>query len=270
MPDIVDGFDPLETYDNGAREYAAVSDSYWSYVALRSVERLALQPGERVVDIPCGPGPALALAAEAVGRDGAVVGLDVAPSMVEIARERVAATAFDNITVRVGDMLELDALDQPLDALVCALGVFFVDDMAALTRSFVDLVQPHRGRVSIGVFGEQFFEPMRSFFKSAVAEVSPDLVVIEPWRRTEDETTVRTLFDGCDVDLAVTTDHDRHPLPTAAAWWAIVMGSGLRRTVDASPPDAVEHVHARCDEYIAANHVTELETTTRYAVARRR
>ncbi len=51
--------------------------------------RLAgLRPGMRVLDIGCGPGDVSFLAARLVGPTGSVLGVDAAPVMVELARDR--------------------------------------------------------------------------------------------------------------------------------------------------------------------------------------
>jgi ubiquinone/menaquinone biosynthesis C-methylase UbiE len=50
------------------------------------VQRAALQVGERVLDAACGTGIVARLAAERVGAPGAVLGLDLNPGMLAIAR----------------------------------------------------------------------------------------------------------------------------------------------------------------------------------------
>lgn len=264
-------FDAHRTYDRAVQEYEDASREFWQFVALRSVERLRLRPGERVLDVPCGTGPALVAAAAAVGPSGHVLGIDAGPRMVEVAKDRVAASGFANIEARVGDMATIESPGVPFDAVVCALGVFFVDDMAALARSLVDLVQPGTGRVVVSVFGESFFEPMRSIFLDVVESVAPGAAVIEPWRRTEHEPTLRGLFDGTDIgELQIVTDEDRLPLREPSDWWRIVMGSGLRRTVERLDDAMATEVRARCEHYVAGAAVTALTTSSRYAVARRR
>ena len=53
--------------------------------------RLAgLRPGMRVLDIGCGPGDVSFLAARLVGPTGSVLGVDAAPAMVELARDRAS------------------------------------------------------------------------------------------------------------------------------------------------------------------------------------
>src|SRR5215469_2845121 len=50
------------------------------------VERAALQPGERVLDVACGTGVVARLAAARVGASGQVAALDLNPGMLAVAR----------------------------------------------------------------------------------------------------------------------------------------------------------------------------------------
>lgn len=270
MVDTGDGFDPTGTYDRAADDYEVAAQLFWQYVSLRSVELLALKPGDRVLDVPCGTGSALPALAEAVGPRGGVLGIDGASAMVAAARRRVGAAGLDTVEVHQGDMQALVPPDEPFDGVVCALGVFFVDDMPGLVRRLVGLLRPGAGRIVVGVFGESFYEPLRGSFVRAVGSVAPDIEVVEPWRRTERESTLRGLFEGAGADdLSVVTQSDRLPLSGAGDAWRLVMGSGLSHTVRLLG-EAAAKVRGLLEADLAARGVTELLTTTRYAAARRR
>src|SRR4030042_293281 len=62
-----------------------------------AVERLALQPGETVIDLGCGTGLSLPLLAAAVGEQGRVIGLDASPDMLALSRRRIEAGGWRNI-----------------------------------------------------------------------------------------------------------------------------------------------------------------------------
>ena len=55
------------------------------------LDMVALQPGERVLDVACGTGLVSFRMAEAVGAQGAVVGTDISGEMVETARRSAVA-----------------------------------------------------------------------------------------------------------------------------------------------------------------------------------
>ena len=155
----------------------------------------------------------------------------------------------------------------PYDAVICVLGIFFVDDMPGLVRSFHDLVRPGGGRVAVTVFGERFVDPLREVFVEAVGEVAPGLDVVQPWKRTADPAVLRRIFDEAGVGgVTIETQDDEFALPSADDWWRIVMGSALRRTVTALGPDLAREVRARCDAYIAREAIDRVTTRSRYAV----
>ena len=273
MTDALGGFDPRLTYDDASADYETACRDFWGYMATRTVDRLALVPGDRVLDVPCGTGAALLSLAERVGPAGRVVGLDYAERMVGIARSKVEAAGIQNIQLRIGDMTAIEADDplDPFDAIQCTLGLFFVDDMPGLVRSLFGLLRSHGGRLAVTVFGEHFFEPMRGVFVSAVAELVAGFTVVEPWRRTESEAVLRQIFRDAGINnVSVETEDDELPLRSADDWWRIVMGSGLRRTVTAIGGDAAARVRQRCDDYVEQHGITLLRNRTRYAVAVRR
>lgn len=62
-----------------------------------AVERLALWPGNTVVDLGCGTGLSLSLLAKAVGPEGKVIGVDASPEMLGRARRRVEKRRLANV-----------------------------------------------------------------------------------------------------------------------------------------------------------------------------
>jgi len=60
------------------------------------------RPGERVVDVGSGAGMDSLISARAVGADGAVIGVDMTPAMLERAREAAAEASMPNVEFREG------------------------------------------------------------------------------------------------------------------------------------------------------------------------
>ena len=82
----------------------------------RTLEALALLPGESVLDVGCGPGYLTVEMARVVGEGGHVHGIDVSEPMLAIARRRCAP--FPWITLQPGDGHSIPLADASLDATV--------------------------------------------------------------------------------------------------------------------------------------------------------
>ncbi|NIA72217.1 methyltransferase domain-containing protein, partial [Pelagibius litoralis] len=66
-------------------------DLQLSPLGLRAIESLPLRLGDGVLDVGCGAGQTLLQLAERVGTGGRVIGVDVAPLLLEIAKRRIGS-----------------------------------------------------------------------------------------------------------------------------------------------------------------------------------
>ena len=97
-------------------------------------EALAAAPGERILDVGCGPGFYAAEVLEEVGEDGSVVGVDTSAAMLEVAANRVKGST--NADFREGDATELPVEDGEFDAALSVQVLEYVADATvALRRS---------------------------------------------------------------------------------------------------------------------------------------
>jgi SAM-dependent methyltransferase len=92
------------------------------------LERAALRPGERVLDVACGTGIVTRLAAEQVGTIGSVAGLDLNPGMLAVARAVTDGLSIDWHEASVEDM---PLPDGSFDVVLCQMGLQFVADKKA-------------------------------------------------------------------------------------------------------------------------------------------
>jgi len=92
-------------------------------------ETLAARPGERVLDVGCGPGFYCLELAEEVGPSGSVVGLDASQAMLTLAGRRCAE--LGNVELRTGDATALGVADAEFDAAICVQVLEYVADTGA-------------------------------------------------------------------------------------------------------------------------------------------
>lgn len=101
-------------------------------VALELIEAADLRPGERVLDVACGTGIVTRLAADRVGAEGSVAGLDPNPAMLAVARE--AASGGMPVTWHEGPAEHMPLDDERFDVALCGMGLQFFGDRAAALR----------------------------------------------------------------------------------------------------------------------------------------
>ncbi len=101
----------------------------------RTIEKLALRPGNRVLDVACGTGLSFPLLREAVGAEGEVIGIDISPEMTNLARKRVVEAGWQNITLLESPVESAD-IPGPLDAILLNFTHDVMRSPQALERVF--------------------------------------------------------------------------------------------------------------------------------------
>lgn len=102
--------------------------------AARAVGYAEPRAGEAVLDVACGTGTGARAAAALVGPAGSVVGVDVDPAMVEVAK-RLASEAAAPTEWHCASALQMPLPDAAFDLCLCLQGLqFFPDRRAALAE----------------------------------------------------------------------------------------------------------------------------------------
>jgi ubiquinone/menaquinone biosynthesis C-methylase UbiE len=256
------------TYNAAADGYDHPANSFWERFGRRTIDRLDLQAGMRVLDVCCGSGASAIVAAEKVGAEGLVIGIDLAESMLERGREKAHRLELRNVEFRVGDMLDLPLPVSHFDAVICVFGVFFVPDMQAAIRALWRMVRP-TGKLAITTWGPRWFEPGSSAFWNSIREVRPDLYKgFNPWDRICDPDSLLALMREAGVENAAAVAEDGwHPIPSADAWWRAALGSGYRGTLEQLSAPERELVHSANVDFIHRTGCRAVEANVVYANA---
>ena len=256
------------TYNAAADSYDDFANSFWDRFGRRTIKRLSPQGGAHILDACCGSGSSAIPAAEEVGPEGYVLGIDLAEKLLQLARVKAANRGLRNIEFRVGDMLDLRLPEAEFDAVICIFGIFFVPDMAAAVRALWQVVRPG-GRLAITTWGPRFFEPATTAFWNSVREVRPDLYKgFNPWDRISDPQSLQQLLsEGGVPNAEVVAEDGEHSIPSPEAWWSAVLGSGYRGTLEQLDANAREHIRTANLSYIREAGIRSVEANVLYSVA---
>lgn len=108
-----------------------------------------ISPGEHVVDVGCGAGMDSLIAARMVGADGAVIGVDMTPAMLDKARASASAMGAANVTFREGFAEALPLPDAWADVVISNGVLNLFPDKTGGMREMARVLKPG-GRLQIG------------------------------------------------------------------------------------------------------------------------
>ncbi|MFQ5811741.1 MAG: arsenite methyltransferase [Anaerolineae bacterium] len=107
-----------------------------------------LQPGEVVLDLGSGGGIDCFLAAKKVGSEGRVIGLDMTPDMIRLARRNAKKIGATNVEFRYGEMEDIPLPDESVDAIISNCVINLSPDKDAVFGEAYRVLRPG-GRMSV-------------------------------------------------------------------------------------------------------------------------
>lgn len=157
--------------ENYERYFVPTIGMAWATALLDAAE---LHPGDRVLDVACGTGVVTRLAAERVGRDGAVAGLDINSAMLAVARSVPSSGASSGAAIEWHEASaeSLPLADGSFDVVLSSLGLQFVPDKASALREMQRVLAPD-GHLAIATVGPT--PPLFAILEQALARhVKPE------------------------------------------------------------------------------------------------
>ena len=167
-----------EAWEQAAAGWGRVADRVrdWAIeLSATMVDALALQPGQRVLELAAGPGDTGFMAAELVAPGGTLICSDGAEAMLEVARQRAAAQGVSNVEFRLLDLEWIDLPTADVDAVLCRWGIMLVVDPEAAAHEIRRVLKPG-GRAALAVWDE----PARNPWTTVAADALIELGLAEP------------------------------------------------------------------------------------------
>jgi len=107
-----------------------------------------LRAGETVVDLGCGGGLDVLLAAPKVGATGKAIGIDMTPDMVDRARRNAARQGLSNVAFHLATIDKLPLPDGSVDCLISNCVINLAPDKRAVFHEMYRVLKPG-GRVAV-------------------------------------------------------------------------------------------------------------------------
>ncbi len=238
-------------------EHAEYADARGAALTEHMLQLSMPRPGERVLELACGPGGLGLAAAERVAPRGEVVLSDIVAEMTTIAAARADALGLRNVTTRVLEIERIEQPDQSYDLVLCREGLMFALEPNRAAREIRRVLRPG-GRFAIAVWGPRERNPWLGIVLDATsAQLGtpiPPPGIPGPFS-LEDSGKLAALFS--DAELSDITIGEL-PVPTRAAsfeeWWTrtCALAGPLTNILASLPEDGAQVLRARARKAASA------------------
>lgn len=236
----------------------------------RLVERLALTRGQRVLDLCCGTGATSIPAAQRVGSEGRVLGIDSGARLIARARARASRLAFAQAQFQVDDFETTTLPVGGFDAVLCAFGIARASDPVAVLRVLWSQLRPG-GALAIAVFARGLFHPADDFLVRSLAQQYPQFAVVR--ERADElgtEGQLAALLETSGVSgFLISTEPCEQQVRTPADWWSIVRASMYRDALSGLQPDVLERLRHEQIRAIEGARIHSVRTDALFVIARK-
>jgi ubiquinone/menaquinone biosynthesis C-methylase UbiE len=199
-----------EAWEQAAAGWGRMADQVrdWGLdLSAKMVDALALQPGQRVLELAAGPGDTGFMAAELVAPGGTLICSDGADAMLEVARERAAAQGIRNVEFRKLELEWIDLSTAEVDAVLCRWGIMLVVDSEAAAQEIRRVLKPG-GRAALAVWDEPARNPWTTISSQALIELGfaapPDPSEPGMFKLAGDDVLRELLLTAGMIDVQVT------------------------------------------------------------------
>lgn len=145
-------------------------DEQMAFLNHRLVGDARLRSGFRVLDLGSGTGYPALLAAQTVGANGSVVGIDLAEHMLAVAEKKAQRLNLRNVTFRVGDVTALPFESASFDAVTSRFCLMFLPDIPKAAAEIARVLRPGSW-VAVAVWSAPEKNPSIGLSMAAVKQV---------------------------------------------------------------------------------------------------
>ena len=140
------------------------------------IRSTGITSGQTVLDVATGTGQPALIIAKIVGPNGKVIGVDLSPEMLEVAKEEAASQGLTNVVVFqvVKDESLSIFSDNTFDSVVCRNGLMLMPDPVKALKAFLRVLKPG-GKASVTVWGSPDRSPVMGVVMKTISKHIPDM-----------------------------------------------------------------------------------------------
>jgi ubiquinone/menaquinone biosynthesis C-methylase UbiE len=144
---VADMYSQRSKYDEG---------NFHPRLAHRLIEHAKICRGQKILDIATGTGLVAIEAAQLVGSEGWVVGVDISTGLLKLAQRKILAANLSNIELVVADAEDLDFPAASFDRVLCCSALPYMTNLPADLRLWHGFLKPD-GLIGLCAFAETAF-----------------------------------------------------------------------------------------------------------------
>lgn len=135
----------MQHYDVISWGYEYFTEKLHGGHRLEAIDLLRLEPGQTVLDVPCGTGANFPILQDRIGPTGVIVGSDYSSGMLARARAKVTKAGWSNVKLVEADARDLTPQlvgEDRVDAVICMLGLSVVPDWELVFDRMYSVLRP--------------------------------------------------------------------------------------------------------------------------------
>lgn len=193
-----------------------------------------IKEGSKVLDVGCGRGASLIPAAKIAGKNGKVVGIDISKGMIDCLKNDAERLKLSNVELLVGDIEELELIDE-FDFILCGFSIASFPDIEAVFEKFRKVLKPG-GKVAVSNWhkdAHKGWEWMSKLIGDHVTKENPLLKTSGVEYEFDTAETMQSFLEKMGLkNVEVIVQEKLFYFKNEEDWWQTSLNNGMRGVID--------------------------------------
>jgi ubiquinone/menaquinone biosynthesis C-methylase UbiE len=234
----------IAVYDGAAATYNRVGPSFFLHFGKRLASGAGILPDSTVLDLATGTGAVLVPAAELVGPEGRVVGIDISLRMICRAWTEIRDVGLDHAHALVADAERLPFPRNSFDCVLCSFAIFLFSNLSSL---FSECHRVLRSSGRIGLAYSAGEDREWTWYEQLISKYGPTAGLGTERYSPQDVETA--LNDGGFKNVSTSMEAHRLIFSSASEFWNWAWSHGDRAVLESLTGSRSEFKRELFDEF---------------------